>query len=96
MKKTPVASTLLKRPAAAAACGGRPPFVIGNVDNIPKVVHYNGGKIYTSWTKHAYRVILRTRLDAADTAVYWHKFDNQFAAAWAYACELIENDPRPL
>ena len=79
----------LKRPSAAIATPrGAPPAPLGSPKSPPPAVLWNGGKIYTSWSKRAYRV-MRTASDRVDVAVSWSAFESQ-DKAWARALQLIQ------
>lgn len=79
----------LKRPSAAIATPrGAPPAPLGSPKSPPPAVLWNGGKIYTSWSKRAYRV-KRTASDRVDVAVNWSAFESQ-DQAWARALQLIQ------
>jgi hypothetical protein len=68
----------------------RTPAPVGTAAHPPAPHIYNGGKVYTSWTTGAYRV-LKTVGDRVDVAVKWG--DNR-AEAWKKAKALIDAERR--
>ena len=86
--------SLLKRPSGALASPSpslvgakRPPAPLGSAKNVPSVVYWGGGKVYTSWTKKSYRV-MRAVGDRVDVCVRWESHGGH-AGAWKRALDLI-------
>ena len=96
LKKKPAAAPMIaacKKPAAApmiAAPIGRPAIPRSTAAMPAPPTHYLGCKISVSHKKAAYRVFLDlTQKNPVDKSVKWSI--NGEKAAWALACEMIEN-----
>ena len=65
---------------------GRPKAPYGSAKSPPPPTLWNGAKVYTSWPKLGYRVLIRES-DRVDKFFRW---SGDHCAAWARVCEAIE------
>ena len=73
------------RPAASPK-SGRPKAPYGSAKSPPPPTLWNGAKVYTSFGKQGYRVLIR-ETDKVDKLFKWY---GDHCAAWARVCEAIE------
>ena len=71
---------------AASPKSGRPKAPYGSAKSPPPPTLWNGAKVYTSWYKLGYRVLIRES-DKVDKLFTWN---GDHCAAWARVCEAIE------
>ena len=71
---------------AASPKAGRPKAPYGSAKSPPPPTLWNGAKVYTSWSKLGYRVLIRES-DKVDKLFKWN---GDHCAAWARVCEAIE------
>lgn len=83
--KTKGTKTVMLRPAASPK-SGRPQAPYGSAKSPPPPTLWNGAKVYTSWPKQGYRVLIRE----SDKVVKLFKWYGDHCAAWARVCEAIE------
>ena len=81
----PAALPVMIRPAASPK-SGRPKAPYGSAKSPPPPTLWNGAKVYTSFGKQGYRVLIR-ETDKVDKLFKWY---GDHCAAWARVCEAIE------
>ena len=81
----PAAFPVMIRPAASPK-SGRPKAPYGSAKSPPPPTLWNGAKVYTSFGKQGYRVLIR-ETDKVDKLFKWY---GDHCAAWARVCEAIE------
>ena len=81
----PAARPVMIRPAASPK-SGRPKAPYGSAKSPPPPTLWNGAKVYTSFGKQGYRVLIR-ETDKVDKLFKWY---GDHCAAWARVCEAIE------
>ena len=81
----PAARPVMIRPAASPK-SGRPKAPYGSAKSPPPPTLWNGAKVYTSWPKLGYRVLIRES-DKVDKLFKWY---GEHRVAWARVCEAIE------
>lgn len=91
----------MKRPAAAtkekakatieeAKGGSKPPMPKGSVKAPPPTFQYNGGTIYTAYSKNNYRVIQTRGIYATEKRVSWGQ-PNPTKDHWRAALKVIDD-----
>ena len=90
-KKNSMTRPVMIRPAAlirpaASPKSGRPKAPYGSAKSPPPPTLWNGAKVYTSFGKQGYRVLIR-ETDKVDKLFKWY---GDHCAAWARVCEAIE------
>ena len=81
----PAAFPVMIRPAASPK-SGRPKAPYGSAKSPPPPTLWNGAKVYTSFGKQGYRVLIR-ETDKVDKLFKWY---GDHCVAWARVCEAIE------
>ena len=85
MIRPAAALPVMIRPAASPK-SGRPKAPYGSAKSPPPPTLWNGAKVYTSFGKQGYRVLIR-ETDKVDKLFKWY---GDHCAAWARVCEAIE------
>jgi hypothetical protein len=93
MKRPASARVVASKPAAVVvdhAKGKRPFHPVGSAAAPPQRVDYRGARIYTSWTKKAYRAIINPTTSPSDNKFAWDGYGGM-AEAWKACLDAVDN-----